>query len=50
MDKPSDAIFEVPGFFVNRTTLDEVVTARGSALVSAGAILKKRIEKYLKNF
>ena len=38
MDKPSDAIFEVPGFFVNRTTLDEVVTARGSALVSAGAI------------
>ena len=38
MDKPSDAIFEVPEFFVNRTTLDEVVTARGSALVSAGAI------------
>ena len=38
MDKPSDAIFEVPAFFVNRTTLDEVVTARGSALVSAGAI------------
>ncbi len=38
MDRPSDAIFEVPGFFVNRTTLDEVVTARGSALVSAGAI------------
>ena len=26
MDKPSDAIFEVPDFFVNRTTLDEVVT------------------------
>ena len=38
MDKPSDAIFEVPNFFVNRTTLDEVVTNRGSALVSAGAI------------
>jgi len=38
MDKPSDAIFSVPEFFVNRTTLDEVVTARGSALISAGAI------------
>ena len=49
MDRPSDAIFEVPGFFVNRTTLDEVVTARGSALVSQ-VQLKKLIEKYLKNF
>jgi len=38
MDKPSDAIFEVPSFFVNRTTLDKVVTERGSALVSAGAL------------
>ena len=50
MDKPSDAIFEVPGFFVNRTTLDEVVTARGSALVSAGAIKeadRKVFEKLL---
>jgi hypothetical protein len=50
MDKPSDAIFEVPNFFVNRTTLDEVVTARGSALVSAGAIKeadRKVFEKLL---
>jgi len=50
MDKPSDAIFEVPSFFVNRTTLDEVVTARGSALVSAGAIKeadRKVFEKLL---
>ena len=50
MDKPSDAIFEVPSFFVNRTTLDEVVTSRGSALVSAGAIKeadKKVFEKLL---
>ena len=50
MDKPSDAIFEVPDFFVNRTTLDEVVTARGSALVSAGAIKeadRKVFEKLL---
>jgi len=50
MDKPSDAIFEVPEFFVNRTTLDEVVTARGSALVSAGAIKeadRKVFEKLL---
>ena len=50
MDKPSDAIFEVPAFFVNRTTLDEVVTARGSALVSAGAIKeadRKVFEKLL---
>ena len=50
MDKPSDAIFEVLNFFVNRTTLDEVVTARGSALVSAGAIKeadRKVFEKLL---
>ena len=50
MDKPSDAIFEVPSFFVNRTTLDEVVTNRGSALVSAGAIKeadRKVFEKLL---
>jgi len=38
MDKPSDAIFEVPNFFVNRTTLKDVSTERGSALISAGAI------------
>ena len=50
MDKPSDAIFEVPSFFVNRTTLEDVVTDRGSALVSAGAIReadKKVFEKLL---
>src|SRR5210317_189246 len=50
MDKPSDAIFSVPDFFVNRTTLDEVVTDRGSALISAGAIKeadKKVFEKLL---
>jgi len=50
MDKPSDAIFEVPSFFVNRTTLEDVVTDRGSALVSAGAIKeadKKVFEKLL---
>jgi hypothetical protein len=50
MDKPSDAIFEVPAFFVNRTTLDDVVTDRGSALVSAGAIKeadRKVFEKLL---
>ena len=38
MDKPSDAIFEVPSFFVNRTTLKDVTTERGSALISAGAL------------
>ena len=50
MDKPSDAIFSVPDFFVNRTTLDEVVTDRGSALISAGAIKeadRKVFEKLL---
>ena len=50
MDKPSDAIFSVPEFFVNRTTLDEVVTDRGSALISAGAIKeadRKVFEKLL---
>ena len=38
MDKPSDAIFEVPSFFVNRTTLKDVTTERGSALISAGRL------------
>ena len=38
MDKPSDAIFEVPSFFVNRTVLKDVTTERGSALISAGAL------------
>ena len=50
MDKPSDAIFSVPDFFVNRTTLDEVVTDRGSALISIGAIKeadRKVFEKLL---
>ena len=50
MDKPSDAIFSVPEFFVNRTTLSEVTTDRGSALISLGKINdadKKTFEKLL---
>jgi hypothetical protein len=42
--------FLYQNFFVNRTTLDEVVTARGSALISAGAIKegdRKVFEKLL---
>ena len=38
MDKPSDAIFSVPDYFVNITVLDEVTTDRGSALISLGKI------------
>ena len=39
LDKPSDAIFNIPDFFVNRTTLDNVTegagkTARGSQMIS----------------
>ena len=50
MDKPSDAIFSVPEFFVNRTVLDDVTTDRGSALISLGKIKeddKKVFERLL---
>jgi len=40
LDKPSDALFNIPDFFVNRTTLDDAVTARGSQRISIGAIAK----------
>ncbi len=40
LDKPSDALFNIPDFFVNRTTLDDAVTQRGSQRISIGAIRK----------
>ena len=42
LDKPSDVIFQVPDFFVNRTVLDETLTRRtNQPLVSIGEIAKK---------
>jgi len=38
MDKPTDAIFRVPKFFVNRTVLKEAATKRGSPLISIGDV------------
>jgi len=40
LDKPSDALFNIPGFFLNRTTLDAATTARGSQRISIRAIAK----------
>ena len=38
LDKPSDAVFNIPDFFVNRTSLDTAVTPRGSQRISIGAL------------
>jgi hypothetical protein len=40
LDKPSDALFNIPDFFVNRTSLVAAVTHRGSQRISIGAIAK----------
>ena len=40
LDKPSDALFNIPDFFLNRTSLDAATTARGSQRISIGAIAK----------
>ena len=40
LDKPSDALFNIPGFFLNRTSLDAATTARGSQRISIRAIAK----------
>lgn len=34
IDKKSEAIFNVPEFFVNRTVLDDLATARGSSIAN----------------
>ena len=34
IDKPSEAIFNVPEFFVNRTVIGELATARGSSIAN----------------
>ena len=36
LDKPSDAIFNVPDFFVNRTSLDDAVKRGGANRISIG--------------
>ena len=42
LDKPSDVIFEVPDFFVNRTVLDETLQRRtAQPLVSIGELKSK---------
>jgi len=42
LDKPSDVIFQVPDFFVNKTVLDETLTRRtAQPLVSIGEIKSK---------
>ena len=42
LDKPSDVIFQVPDFFVNKTTLSETLTRRtAQPLVSIGEIKSK---------
>jgi hypothetical protein len=43
LDKPSDVIFQVPDFFVNRTVLDETLQEKNcnSHLVSIGEIKSK---------
>jgi hypothetical protein len=38
MDKPSDAIFEVPSFFVNQTTLKDAASVGGRSNISLGAL------------
>ena len=40
LDKPSDALFNIPDFFLNRTSLDSAVTNRGTQRISIGAIAK----------
>ena len=40
LDKPSDALFNIPRFFLNRTSLDSAVTQRGSQRISIRAIAK----------
>ena len=38
LDKPSDALFNIPGFFVNRTVLDDALTPRGTQRISIGKL------------
>ena len=38
MDKPSDVIFEVPSFFVNRSTLKDAASMGGRSTISAGSL------------
>ncbi len=50
LDKPSDAIFNIPRFFVNRTSLDTAVTKHGKEqLISIGAIKSKADREVFEN-
>ena len=40
LDKPSDALFNIPEFFLNKTSLDSAVTQRGTQRISIGSIAK----------
>ena len=41
LDKPSDALFSIPRFFLNRTSLKAAVTPRGTQIASIGALKSK---------
>ena len=45
MDKPSDALFNIPDFFVNRTALDDAVKRGGVARVSIRDIASEADQK-----
>jgi len=45
MDRPTDAIFKVPGFFANRTVLKEAATKRGSPFISIGQVKDPEIKE-----
>ena len=41
MDRPSDALFKIPDFFVNRTVLDEAVTRSNENIISIADLARK---------
>jgi hypothetical protein len=45
MDKPSDALFNIPDFFVNRTTLDDAVKRGGIGRISIADLASKADQK-----
>ena len=45
MDKPSDALFNIPDFFVNRTALDDAVKRGGVARISIRDVASEADQK-----
>ena len=41
MDRPSELVFKIPDFFVNRTTLDTAITRSGEARISIAKLKSK---------